>query len=95
MTDKNNDPDPPEICPVCGEEVPPRALACPGCGADHHTGWNDDEVNDLYTPEEDFDYDEFIEKEFGSSHRPRGIHPFWWVTAIILILALLAYFLSY
>ncbi|MCC7139453.1 MAG: zinc ribbon domain-containing protein [Planctomycetes bacterium] len=26
-------------CPVCGADVPARAAACPGCGADERTGW--------------------------------------------------------
>ena len=33
---------PPEICPVCGEEVPQRAKCCPGCGADEKTGWDEE-----------------------------------------------------
>ena len=33
---------PPETCPVCGQDVPRKALACPGCGADHNSGWNDE-----------------------------------------------------
>jgi len=96
MSDSCTSPSPPEICPVCGEDVPPRSLACPGCGADHNTGWKDDDDDNaytLFTPEEDFDYNDYIKREFGSSIRPRGVHPLWWVTAIILILALLAYFL--
>src|SRR3954463_1087673 len=32
----------PEVCPVCGEEVPRNALACPECGADHNSGWRED-----------------------------------------------------
>ena len=27
-------------CPVCGEEVPAGALACPECGSDDKTGWS-------------------------------------------------------
>jgi hypothetical protein len=33
---------PPDICPVCGESVPRAARACPGCGADERSGWNED-----------------------------------------------------
>lgn len=32
---------PPETCPICGESVPRDAAACPGCGADERTGWNE------------------------------------------------------
>lgn len=34
----------PAECPVCGEEVPRGAKACPGCGADERSGWNDDDA---------------------------------------------------
>ena len=33
---------PPVECPVCGEVVPRTARACPGCGADERSGWNEE-----------------------------------------------------
>ena len=85
----------PEICPVCGEDVPRAALACPQCGADHNSGWRDDaDVYDgIGVAEEEFDYDEFVRNEFGSSTKPRGIHTIWWITAILLLAALAALYL--
>jgi len=81
---------PPEKCPVCDANVPPHALACLECGADHHSGWKKD--SNIYDgtslPDDDFDYDEFIEKEFGSDIKPSGIKSIWWMTAIILLIAL-------
>jgi hypothetical protein len=32
----------PTECPVCGERVPRNARACPGCGADERSGWNEE-----------------------------------------------------
>ena len=85
--DKRNKKNPktPEICPVCGEDVPANALACPGCGADHNSGWKEDTYNGLDLPDDDFDYDQFIEQEFGSPIKPAGIRAWWWITALILI----------
>ena len=82
----------PEVCPVCGEDVPPRALACPECGADHKSGWREDaEAYDgVDLGDDEFNYDEFVREEFGSSPKPREISTLWWVTAIILIAALTA-----
>ena len=76
-------PPPPDICPVCGEDVPPRALACPECGADHNSGWRED------GSEEDFDYDDFVEQEFGSGETQPRVHPIWVVTALVLFAAFL------
>ena len=33
---------PPAECPVCGDPVPRSAKACPGCGADERSGWDED-----------------------------------------------------
>lgn len=48
---------PPEICPVCGAAVPPGAKACPECGADERSGWNEDATryDGLNLPFESFD----------------------------------------
>jgi uncharacterized membrane protein YvbJ len=78
----------PEVCPVCGEDVPANALACPECGADHNSGWREDagtyEALDL--PDEDFNYDEFVREEFGNSIKPAGMKLIWWLTAIVVII---------
>jgi hypothetical protein len=80
----------PEVCPICNEDVPRGALACPNCGADHKSGWNDSFSNsaDLGLPDENFDYDEFVKNEFGDDNeiRPQGLKRIWWITAIVLLL---------
>jgi hypothetical protein len=84
---------PPEVCPSCGAEVPPKAKVCPECGADEKTGWSEEARADkLGLPEENFDYGEFVEREFGGAKKspvPRGIHWFWWVVGILLTIAIL------
>ena len=81
----------PEVCPVCGENVPRTALACPECGADHSSGWGEDaEAYDAVDlPDEDFNYEEFVKQEFESSQGP-AIKTVWWITAILLVAALIA-----
>lgn len=82
----------PEICPVCGEDVPRGALACPECGADHKSGWRDDAASyDGVDLPDEFDYEEFTRKEFGSSAKPAGISVVWWVTAIVVLVLTLLY----
>jgi hypothetical protein len=77
---------PPETCPNCGAEVPVEAKACPGCGADDQTGWSEQARYDsLDLPDNNFDYEDFVKKEFGPSRAvPHGIRWFWWVMAILL-----------
>ena len=85
----------PEVCPVCGEDVPSGALACPECGADHNSGWREhaETYEALDLPDEDFDYDEFVRQEFGTSFKPAGIKAIWWITAILIIVASAALYL--
>jgi hypothetical protein len=33
---------PPPECPVCGAAVPRGSRACPECGADERTGWDEE-----------------------------------------------------
>ncbi|MEZ0275070.1 MAG: hypothetical protein ACAH88_09205 [Roseimicrobium sp.] len=90
----NSRPRTPEVCPVCGEDVPPKSLACPECGADHNSGWKKDahvtDGLDLPDDDDDFNYDEFVKREFGggSPSGSTGLKPVWWVTAVVLLVAL-------
>jgi hypothetical protein len=84
----------PEICPVCGKDVPRRALACPECGADHNSGWREDAdtYDGVDLPEHDFNYDDFVKREFGSRAKPPGLRTIWWIVGIALIVAFVVYF---
>ncbi len=85
---------PPETCPNCGADVPQNAKACPECGADENTGWAEDAQQataaDLGIPDEDFDYDKFVKREFGpASPKPHGLYWIWWLVGLGLIAAFL------
>ncbi len=86
---------PPEICPNCGAKIPPKARACPECGADEQTGWSEEaHAGGLDLPDENFDYNDFVKREFGSkSPVPRGIHWFWWVVALVVAAAFITFWL--
>lgn len=90
---------PPGQCPNCGEWVPRGQKACDSCGACDKTAWKaDTEVYDgLDLPDDpdDFNYDEFIQREFGApAKRTGGIRwnkeIFVRVVAAILLAAMLA-----
>ncbi len=85
----------PEVCPHCGAEVPRNARACPECGADEQTGWAEGaDESGLALPDEEFDYEKFVRKEFGSKNpAPEGIHWVWWVVAVVLLIILLSWWI--
>ncbi len=80
----------PAECPVCGADVPPRSRSCPSCGADERTGWDEDATryDGLDLPDSAFDSDASAARR----RRPRrhGIHPFWWIVGVGLLVLLIA-----
>lgn len=86
---------PPGQCPVCGEWVYKHMLACDSCGACAKSGWKNPEKSGTYDgldlPDDEFDYNEFIEREFGSrdgdvSGNKRSL---WFWAGIVLIAVML------
>ena len=60
----------PDTCPICGADVPGGAKACPECGADERTGWSEEAyVSGLNLPDDSFDYDQFVQREFNSANK--------------------------
>ena len=92
------------ICPTCDSEVKVGG-SCPGCApkpkrsrkkkkvatSGTKRSWERDEAYDgLDFPDEDFDYDEFVKKEFSSKpHERIGIKLYWWLTAVVLLTLLI------
>ncbi|MBW7895924.1 MAG: zinc ribbon domain-containing protein [Opitutaceae bacterium] len=80
---------PPIECPVCGESVPRGARACPGCGADERSGWDEDTTryDGLDLPDSAFD-DE-------PTHRPAprtSRDTLWLVVTFFVLLAIITAF---
>jgi predicted nucleic acid-binding Zn ribbon protein len=88
---------PPGDCPVCGEFVPRKAVACPGCGASRDSGWNEEAaVSGLDLPDDEaFDYDDFVAREFGQGQPKKpDRRRFWMVVGLVLIAAMVASWLA-
>jgi hypothetical protein len=83
----------PETCPNCGAGVPRGARACPECGSCEETGWSSEAgQGGLDLPDEEFNYAEFVEKEFGGEEaKPRAISWFWWVIGLLVLLSILVF----
>ena len=81
---------PPTECPVCGESVPRDAKACPGCGADERSGWDEDATryDGLDLPDEAFDDEP---KRTPAFRKPRD--PTWVALTVLVIFALIMTFL--
>ncbi len=80
-------------CPTCGAEVSPNATGCRSCGAEKIDGrWGDPATYDgLDLPgDDDFDYDDFIAREFGGAPKKKAKDIFWWAIAVIVLVAFAA-----
>jgi hypothetical protein len=84
------------LCPICDREVPVGSQ-CSHCAkksrrAPRETkSWEQEEHADgLDLPDEDFDYDDFVAREFGKApHRKTGIAWYWYLVAVLLLIAML------
>ncbi len=85
------------ICPFCGHEVR-VGEPCAGCAkktrkpAKLGRSWQQDKAQDgLDLPTGDFDYDDFVAREFGRArHRALGLKWYWWLLGILLLAAMIA-----
>lgn len=89
------------VCPFCDREVR-VGEPCPGCAKKAGKTENrnapvksggppeahDPVYDGLDLPDEDFDYEEFVEREFGGkAHRRLGVKWYWWVLGVIVLAA--------
>lgn len=79
----------PPTCAQCGADIPPNARACPHCGADERTGWDEVSLYDgLDLPDDDVD---------GASERLKagdggGVSAFWKLVGVVVVLAVITAF---
>ena len=89
-------------CPFCAWEVR-VGHPCPGCAKKQKKparpakkSWEQDNACDgLDLPDDDFDYNELVSREFGHPpHRKLGVKWYWWLLGVAL-LVLMALFACY
>ena len=84
-------------CPFCDRDVR-VGKPCPGCAKKHKPAprpkkpWEQDASADgLDLPDGEFDYDDFIAREFGKSpHRQLGVKWYWWLLGVVVIAGMIA-----
>ncbi len=84
------------ICPDCGAEVRVGSRGCARCASERATKawdkrqpWEQDEVYDgLDLPDDEFNYEEFLDKEFGGGRRRSRREWLWWAVAVVLLAVL-------
>jgi hypothetical protein len=82
------------VCPFCNCEVR-VGKPCLGCAKKSGTlrpkkrPWHQNSAEDgLNLPNEDFDYDAFVTEEFGKApHQVLGLKWYWWLLAIVVLIA--------
>lgn len=84
------------ICPFCESEVRvgKPCAKCEQRAAKAKRGkksWEQDPSSDgLDLPDEDFDYNAFVAREFGDApHRQTGLPWYWWVFALAVLAAMI------
>ena len=77
-------------CPSCGAEVQVGSRGCSRCTKNAPKSWAEEpHLDGVSLPDdpEDFDYNEFVNREFGrsASIKPPHLAWKWWLTGIILL----------
>ena len=83
------------VCPHCGAELSVDATFCRHCGASEDAGWggeadsSDADQSDDWS--DDFDYDDFIAREFPEHARTpaRRRNAYWLAFAVVALLCIL------
>ena len=73
------------VCPFCDCEVR-VGKPCRGCAKKNRKDRSHDGLN---LPDDDFDYDDFVAREFGKApHQVLGIKWYWWLLAVVILVAM-------
>lgn len=85
------------VCPYCGCEAR-VGKSCPGCvkktkkpERKKHSWEQDKSLDGLGLPDQEFDYDAFVAREFGGKpHQALGVRWYWWALGVVVLVALAA-----
>ena len=85
------------VCPFCNRNVR-VGKPCQGCATKQGSpkpakkSWQSEPTEDgLSLPDDDFDYDDLVAREFGKTpHRQLGVKWYWWLLGVIVLAAMIA-----
>ncbi len=69
-------------CPHCGATFDARRLACPECGSDAETGWKS---------EDEIQYSSVEIPDYYDEEPPRGGAGWYWIAAVLALVAMLIF----
>lgn len=77
------------ICPECGAEVRVGSKGCSRCASERATKhWEQDEIYDgLDLPDEEFNYEEFVNNELRDQRETPPYRRWWWWVGLALLAA--------
>jgi uncharacterized membrane protein YvbJ len=81
------------VCPNCGAELKIDAEFCRECGASEDSGWGEGNAgwDDDQAGEDEFDYDDFVRREFPEHSVPAAdTGSKRWIVGIVVLLLCLA-----
>jgi len=67
-------------------------MSCPECGACDETGWKENDVSNLNLPDEEFDYDEYIAREFDGTPKQTKKEKIVALVALALVIMWVLYY---
>ncbi|NQX02467.1 hypothetical protein HQ447_17550 [bacterium] len=85
------------LCPFCDRQVRVGSR-CPGCvkkaklAKRQKRSWEQAPGKDgLDLPDDDFDYDSFVTREFGKApHQALGLRWYWWLLGVVVLAGMVA-----
>ncbi|MBK1881536.1 hypothetical protein JIN85_03860 [Luteolibacter pohnpeiensis] len=81
------------ICPTCGSEAQ-VGTPCPGCSKRREKArrsWEQDPSMDGLGETQEFDYEDFVQREFGRGKQAQGgLKWYWWLLAVLVLVAFVA-----
>ena len=79
-------------CPHCGEDIREDANFCRHCGSSDDDGWGDEAEGYEGESLDEFDYEGFVEDNYGATSANLGTKMRWRFVSVVLLLLIATFF---